>query len=424
MKLIACLPFVQRHLTAAPWRSTVVVLATAVAAAIWIVAVTAASVLLNDIAPQVEAAFPGNRLVARPQEMSLLMFQVGPSHIPDALFEEVSNWPGVEYAARQAPLTFPVQAEIEILGNVIGTDAVVCGVDAELVADNLAAGKQFEYWHERLGPIPVMASRYFLDMYNIGYAPSQGLPRFNESAAIGMKFDLLLGDSIAIGPSAKSKRVTCEIVGLTRDVNLICVVLPIEYATRWNDWFHGKPSSGSSALHVSVASSEAFVDVEKRLVEKGLRVESQRETLDRARLLLRSATAGAIGFALLVVGLAGVSLWQAFTLLLMQQHRDIGLLRAIGATPSLVFGLFAIEALALATAGCVLGTMGGAGAILVLRGVTRSAVNSFDFLGEFSVASDTMLALSTLPAVVVLIACFAAPQILRSVRRPITELLQ
>jgi len=416
-----------RHMAGAPLRSVVAVAGVAVAAAVWMAAVAAVWLVRVEIAPRIETIFPANRLVARPAAAPLLMFDIGPARLSEATARAIEGWPGVAAVARQAAITFPLRAEINLLGNALQTDAIVNGVDPSLVAAELPDPGAFAYSSDPAAPVPVVASRYFLDMYNLGYAESEGLPRVNESAVVGRHFQLILGESVSSGPREKKRIAQCRVVGLTRNVQLIGLVVPIEYAREWNAWHRGAGAAsareGYTALHVSVRSAEAYAEVESRLRAEGMQVESARDLLERARLMLALIVGGATAGGLLVVALAGFNLWNTFTLNLIQRRREIAVLRALGATPGQVFAVFGAEALALAAAGCALG--GGAIATLVLaaRGRLPDLPEAFDFLDGARFGAALGAAGATLPVVILAVCLFAAPQIARAARRPICEML-
>ena len=449
---------ISRHVMGAKLRTAAAVGGVAAASVVAMAAAGAVFLALHQIAPRVEAVFPENRLVARPAPVNVMMLDVGPGRIPEAMAGEIARWPGVQSVARQVAITFPLSAQATIVGNELNTDAIVNGVDGRLVEGEVAPGQVFAFNEGASGPVPVMASRYFLDMYNLGYAESQGLPRVNDAAVIGRHFRLALGESISSGPRPVKKVVNCQIVGLTRNVNLIGLIVPIEYSIQWNAWYKEAtasqgggllanllgalnkpnptspsrpsrppspltPSDGYTALHISAASAQAYANIERRLTEKGLRVESHRDLLGRARLLLAAVTGGSMAFALAVLVLAGFNVWNTFTLILMQQREQIGILKAVGAAPRHVLILFGAEALLLAVAGAAVGAAITAAAAIALRYTIVGFAASFEFLGPMSFRPAVVVAAAALPVVVLVVCLFALPQIARAARRPVRELL-
>ncbi|MCX7050070.1 MAG: ABC transporter permease [Candidatus Sumerlaeota bacterium] len=423
MRFASYLLFIRRHLMGSKLRALAAVAGVAAAALVWMMAAGAGWMALREIAPRLEAVFPANRLVVRPQVANLLILQMGPSRITEDQIKDISSWPGVASVARQTAITFPISAHVSLLGNEIDTDAIVNGVDRQLVASEIAPDQTFAYDSSPSATVPVVASRYFLEMYNLGYAESQSLPRVNESAVIGRRFTLILGESICTGPSERKRELECRIVGLTRNISLIGLVVPYEYAQAWNRWYHGKRSEGCTALHVSTASAADYAEIEQRLAKAGLNVESHRDLLQRTRLTLALVTAGVGGFGALVLALAGLNLWNTFTLILMQQREQIGILRAVGAAPGSVFMIYAGEALLVTAMGCAIGGGLGASVFLFLRGPLASFTAAYDFIGVLRLEPALGAALLTLPLVMAFVCLFALPQIARAARRPISELL-
>src|SRR5690606_12983593 len=129
-----------------------------------------------------------------------------------------------------------------LLDITLQTDVIVWGVPPEMVElDTRHPKLEFEAtaW-ERGRSLRAVVPSFYLDMYNSGLATASGLPQLSPAAAIGRDAELMLGTS-TIAPSrpAKSRNVPLEIVGMTRDAQLLGVLLPLETVQAMNRWYLG-----------------------------------------------------------------------------------------------------------------------------------------------------------------------------------------
>src|SRR5690606_13813815 len=103
---------------------------------------------------------------------------------------------GVEAVHPQMSADFPsmVEASLPGMSADFSSEAAIFGVPESLIAAELPSGATFRA-PDGAGPVPVMASAYFLDLYNLGIAEANRLPKITERAAIGREFDFLLGET-------------------------------------------------------------------------------------------------------------------------------------------------------------------------------------------------------------------------------------
>ncbi len=74
------------------------------------------------------------------------------------------------------------------------------------------------------------------------------------------------------------------------------------------------------------------------------------------------------GIAAISLGVAGILIMNVMLVMVSQHRSEIGLLKALGAAPRQILGLFVFESIGLSGVGAVIGLMLGEVAILVLRG--------------------------------------------------------
>lgn len=299
--------------------------------------------------------------------------ELGPMRMPtDPITDEdvltLKQLPQVEQVWPQIPITFPIRGEGRLIGVELTTDVVINGIEPALVQSDVAPGKTFKYKSDSAEPIPVMVSRYLLDMYNLGYAKANALPELSESWVIGRHFNIVLGRSTIplLGNLLQSRTVRAEVVGLTSNPALLGVVMPAQYVREFNAEFSPQKEPQYSALHIQLAPDADLDAFEERLKAMNLVPDAQRELIRRAQFFLKIILLVLLVFSALVLFVAFSNVVNTFSLILLQRRFEIGLLRAVGATRRGVMSLFLSEAGAV---GAVGGCLGAALAFALAYGV-------------------------------------------------------
>jgi ABC-type lipoprotein release transport system permease subunit len=418
------------------YRYVTTVFAIAVAMAV-LYAVAALSLGIQKfVIPEMERMFPEKILIAKPRTADVNLMRLDVTAITDETIRKIQQVPGVERISPQVPLAFPVSAEGSIFGETIRTDVVVHGVSEWLVEQDVAPGETFRYSPNQDEPVPVLISQYFVDIYNLGLAQSGGLPQFNPQALTGRTFQLYLGEYMMIQAPVPSKRrqVVCKVVGLSRNLSLLGITMPLRYVEEFNEWYFGKPpvpapihwrgSGRYTAVHVFVRSLRDFDAVGAELGKLGLRVESHRETLSRYRSALRLAMLIllALGLSILVVALSNLA--NLIGLIMIERRGDVGLLKALGATRKEIVGAFVGEVCVIALMGSVLGAIVS---LTLMRLAEMRLEKVLSRLGGILPRSVLYTHWALVPAgvlfAVLVSVAVALPIIRRAANRPAAELL-
>lgn len=314
---------------------------------------------LRDVVRRAEDMFPRSLLTVRPRTLDLAAFRFNASTLGDREVQKIAALSGVEFVAPQLSLKMPLRAEGEIMGQSATTDAVVVGIDPRLVEKDVAPGFSFSYDPQTSQPIPCIIPRFFLDMYNLAYADSLGLPKISETYPIGKEFSLVLGETYLLGgPQGKSATLRCRIVGLSQQSALMVgILIPLGHAKAINEWYQGNRAPVYNAAHVKLADLNAFDEVTSAIRGMGFTVESQGETLDKFLLVARVGKASITLFCVLIAAIAAIAVFNTYSLALMVRRGEVTVLRAVGATRSYVVALLLADSL---VAGAVAGVIGGA----------------------------------------------------------------
>jgi len=431
MKLRQAAFFLRRNLRRRRGRTVTAIGAIAVAMAIFHLMAALALALQSEVLGKIEQIFPERSLIvrSRPIEIGPLAFSPGllTARLGPEMVDRVRELPPVVSAWPQLALTAPALAVGKLAGYEGSTDIVVYGVPNEMVAGEVTGARGFHYADPATSTMPVLVSRYFIDVFNLGLAEGQGLPKLTESAVIGRRFRILLGASLlALDVKPENVRqIDCEIVGLTQNPSLLGVVAPIQYVREFNRWYHGDKAVETYAqVHVVLRSTEDFETVAKTLESWGLQVEGQRDTARRLRLAVNGAALILLLFGLAVLAMAAVNIVNTFALIMLERRGEIGLLRAVGATRRAAMGLLLGESVILGLAG---GAIGSGAAWVVSRLANRALAR---WLPPFSLAPqhwlDERVGLFAFCVALAVVgsALAAAPMLWRSVRRWPADLLR
>ena len=325
----------------------------------------ARAVLLGDV-------FPINQVELEPQRARVglvgLLGDYKPPTISETAIEQLRTHPGVRSAYPKLRFRFPSKARggKALIGRDVGTGEMMGdGVDPALVTDGLTSAGVFadplgsaenattclsdencsgeEYCERPSGaasgqcsaPVPVVVSRYLVELFDHGIAPAHGLPpiagQFVEQAR-GITFDLTLGRSL-LGKAShgKPRTVRAKVVGVSSKAIDIGITMPLEVVRRWNQEYEGAPAGQSySSVIVELDDPSESASVIGQSAKLGL-VPSDTRARDVSVLLMGVlALLGLV--AIVVLGVAAMNIAHTFRMLVGERGPEIGLYRALGAT--------------------------------------------------------------------------------------------
>ena len=175
--------------------------------------------------------------------------------------------------------------------------------------------------------IPIILPRNYLNLYNFGFASSQGLPQVGEDLV--RKITL----NIDISGRGQSERFRGRIVAFSNRLNTILVP---ESFIRWsNERFADKPAAEPSRIILEVRNS-ADDRLHKYLKDNGYATEGDGQDGGRASYFLRMITGVVAGVGLLITALSFFILMLSIFLLLQKNTRKFEDLLMLGYTPAQV----------------------------------------------------------------------------------------
>jgi putative ABC transport system permease protein len=320
--------------------------------------------------------------------------------------------PEVKVAFRRMKLAFPARAwgGHELFGRDVYAELIAEGVDAaalnaekvapEPFTDALGSEKacqgkdddcpQGEYcpsdtWRcER--PVPAVMSPFMLEIYNGAIAPSHGLPKvgsFLASRFRGFSFNVELGRSMVVGRqvAAEPRARRLMLVGIARRASQMALTVPLGYVQKWNRDFAGEAAAKTySSILLELKPHADSTRLTAAVRAMGFQVADS--GAEKAGLALTFLT---LLFALIsaaIVIVAAVNIAHSFFRQVAERRREIGVLRAVGASERDVRRIFLSEAAAIGLCGGVAGLIGARLIALGIDAASRALVPDFPFKPE------------------------------------------
>jgi len=166
-----------------------------------------------------------------------------------------------------------------------------------------------------------------------------------------------------------------------------------------NAWYLGRRTDrrndGYSQAIVIVDDPENVLNVEGKLLDEGFFAFSARSTLQQINVIFAviQAAFGGIGAIALLVAAIGIA--NTMIMSILERTREIGLMKAVGATNRDVMSVFIAEAGVIGLLGGIGGVIFGAGAAKVIDFIAQAYINNQ--LAASGSTSDQALSLAVIP---------------------------
>lgn len=176
--------------------------------------------------------------------------------------------------------------------------------------------------------IPIIIPRNYVNLYNYGFAPSQGLPQISE----GIFRRVSLG--IDIAGNGRSEQFRGRIVGLSNRLNTILVP---DAFIRWsNERFGARTGEKHPARVIVETDRPVDAAVSEYLARKGYEAEGDRRDDGKATRFLQLAASGVAGVGLAFSGMSFYILLLSIFLLLQKNSDKLENLLLLGYAPARV----------------------------------------------------------------------------------------
>lgn len=279
--------------------------------------------IYRDVRPLVEApdSFLSNEFLVLTKEVGQVA--VGGTFFTRAELDSLAAQPFIESIGEFTAAQYSVEGSISL-----GSAGFRTYMFFESVPDRFL-DVESDRWTFTEGDqlIPIILPRNYLNLYNFGFASTQGLPQVTEELVQQVVMD------IGITGGGRHESFKGQIVAFSNRLNTILV--PESFMEWSNARFADRPASEPSRVIVEV-HNPADETLHAYLTAHGLRIEGDNQGDGRASHFLRMATAVVGGVGLLITALSFFILMLSIFLLLQKNARKLEDLLLVGYTPAQV----------------------------------------------------------------------------------------
>ncbi len=304
------------------------------------------------------------------------------------------------------------------------TDVTIEGVDSSYIDDPVARLHFTRSFYDSSARIlPVVISSSLLNLYNAGLAPANRLPGITPEAVIGFEANLEVGRSSITQESLPPRLFRVKLVGLSSNLSLLALGVPTEFVRETNSYYHpDKPQQYSSVI-VTVESPSAVSKVVEEIENMGFEARTDSELVKRTSTFLRLVTFGITAFSMIIVISSLTSTVYSISRQISERSGQIGVLRALGASPSDLTKIFSFQVFSIAFADLLIGYGFGFGLSLALDYYIKL------FLPSIYVLTGGVITFPIILLLIILLALSIIPSVtayfiyVRTVGRNLPELL-
>lgn len=258
---------------------------------------------------------------------------------------------------------------------------------AKAMAPVSATGKNGEYFNPCPDPdryycddstrrcehrVPIVMSPTMIELYNGQFAKSHGLPIVDidfvkwvtqRGGLSSMRFSIGLGQTTIAGSNTtikrRPRRVEGVLVGVSSKAMPIGMTMPIQYIQRWNREYMGEEAATTySSIIVTLKDRNQIAPFAQWLQDSlDLRLEdSLGEKFATVLFVIRLVL---VLISLIIIGISAINIAHNFFMQVTERRRELGLLRAVGATQADVRRVVLGEAALIGLIGGLLGVLLG-----------------------------------------------------------------
>jgi ABC-type antimicrobial peptide transport system permease subunit len=238
--------------------------------------------------------------------------------------------------------------------------------------------------HQCQQPVPVLVSKYLVELYNGSIAPAHNFPKVGEGVAnlfVGLQFTVELGRSF-VGDQAKQGPVglqrRMQLVGISDRAIPLGITIPIGYVKRWNQMFAGPKATQHYSSVVAIVNDESHLTgLTNWIKAQGFDISDS--AAQQVGVFITIVTLLLTFISVIIVGIAAVNIAHTFFMVISERRREIGVLRAVGASESDIRRIILSEAAIIGFSGGVFGLGVGYGASRIIDFLNRKVVPDFPF---------------------------------------------
>jgi ABC-type antimicrobial peptide transport system permease subunit len=204
--------------------------------------------------------------------------------------------------------------------------------------------------------VPLIVSRKLVEIYNTQFAKSRGLPVIGameefivqRGGLSKMRVYVELGGTMIEATTTKLDAPPREIEGVMLGINEkaipIGITVPIGYVKRWNQEYLGEEAATTYSSIVVRMKDKDDVGPFAAWVEDELDLRLQDSEGKQFALVIFVVTLFFLLISLVIITISAINIAHNFFMQVSERRREIGLLRAVGATRSDIRGIILGEA--------------------------------------------------------------------------------
>lgn len=214
----------------------------------------------------------------------------------------------------------------------------------------------------------------------------------------------LFNNRPAIGQKVKVNKDNYEVIGILEPKGQSyddAIIVPYTSIAETFDIknFTGIAIKSKNGIDTDTAMRQIELAVRRDLNEDEFNVLSQQDILSSIQDILQILTIGLGAIAAISLIVGGIGIMNIMLVSVTERTREIGLRKAVGATPANIATQFLIESVLLSVSGGIIGLLIGWGGSLAARGYLRTEVPWWSVLLAFSFAAGVGIIFGTYPAV-------------------------
>lgn len=280
----------------------------------------------RDVMPVFDAPdsfMRGDYLVLSKRVGALQTIGLGSSDFTPGELEELKGQPFVRDVGAFTPANYRVKGTVGMGGVQLSTYLFFEAVPDRFL--DVASGK-WKY-EPGDGDIPIIIPRNYLNLYNYGFAKSQGLPQISE----GIFQRVSLG--IEVAGNGRTEQFRGRIVGLSNRLNTILVP---ESFIRWSNGRFGQGGEKQASRVIVETDRPVDAAISAYLDGKGYEAEGDRRDDGKAAYFLQLAAGGLGGVGLVFSVMSFYILMLSIFLLLQKNSAKLETLLLLGYAPGRV----------------------------------------------------------------------------------------
>ena len=192
--------------------------------------------------------------------------------------------------------------------------------------------------------MPIVLSETVVELYNNQFSKAHAMQEadtkfvnniIQQKGLSAMRFSIGLGSTTVAGSNAATsmppRRVEAVVVGVSKRAMPVGVTFPIDYIKRWNEEFVGEDAASAySSIIVTLKDRNQIAVFGQWIKDQGLRLEDSLGERFATVIFVIRLLFLIISVAILII--AVINIGHNFFIQVSERRREIGIMRAVGAT--------------------------------------------------------------------------------------------